>query len=843
MYDHVFFYFMQCVSPLGVEAGSELGGHISDVQSASSSPSVKSDISREDFMINHASCDSHSSLDVISHVSGDSHSSSDVWDCTNENIHTFEAIPPISLVTPTLFSNCHSTVHEYKYTLSHVTSELKPINSSESISSVGPFQLSGGMDDHTHIKDSTMTKEETLFDDLMMNSSEGGTERSHTGLGAGNSAVRFTFANQTLDMATNSTCTHMPVNSDSQTASDYMSRESSSDEGSTPRASPYTSPSGIRRWSVKKRQSYDYNDPDVVTPPNMHTWRQQSSSEFDRAIFPPSCFDPQRTIRHPVIQKNLDSCQELERSEFDQDSVEMARPNYQLRPNCQGVATEADTMLGGVEISNSIPLLSTEGRDAEMGGGLRFTTLEPGIPFHSSITIPQSSSTLNYRSHSFSKKSRSSSFSNLVRRTHSFGSTLRHIIHRRERSVSSDDSPLPSPRLKSKKQPCSPNSTTDVKNRQRTISQGYVSPESPPTSAVTCLMDELKVERRSLHIPHIHIDPSVTVDFGDLPISLGLAPIPSPILPPPAEFNGSSDGLERTSNRESSTEKSEEDLGGVERDRSIFSFFRKHKLGSRSATPTDQMRDDKRPDFNDPVDLADTTTESYEDSDELHSSNDMFSFDEVLKSYDQYASETGRTAQSSRQAKEVNRASFSPSVQERGKKKNKKMKKRHGYTVDNIDSETLKQVRLNLTRNEEMRNSSDSRVHKLAREYSQKIKERNRLIKRHSTVLEVSSEEVECIPRTPEPPRPEWLSQLRTRSRRISMDNLHVVRELKDSRAERDISFSEDFSHLEGENGNQSRHLGSLTCLDQHEWEEEIKIGKLKGWVRSLVAKFGKKET
>lgn len=189
------------------------------------------------------------------------------------------------------------------------------------------------------------------------------------------------------------------------------------------------------------------------------------------------------------------------------------------------------------------------------------------------------------------------------------------------------------------------------------------------------------------------------------------------------------------------------------------------------------------------------------------------------------------------------------------KKQKKKKKKRHGYTVANIDSDTMREVQKNLAQQEQARKCSDSRVHQLAREYSQKIKDKSKLQKKYSTVFE--DDEIDGI--FDEPGKPEWLSQLGLKKRQSSTGNVLDGAGLEDECSSTGSGEAHPLHLRQSDDdltGSLSHHLdvdrGSRTAQKHHTlshlqhhraWvEEEAKTGKLKGWVRSIAAKFGKKE-
>lgn len=770
--------------------------------------------------------------------------------------------------TPNSLTNSHSIMQDsngFRHTVSHMTShmisESKPAYSPDYVLSEERRPLSECGRGHTHRQASTVREGEFLFSELMTSSSNN-TEKNAALSGV--SALPSRFINQNLERA--KSCTYVRQTKPSTlTSGSFTSKGSFFDERHTPRASPYTSPSGIRRWSIRKRRSYDCNDPDEVTPltTNQCTHRQHSagvkyghdsspSPGSDRhTMFSLPPLNPQTAMHSPEDVQSLGPCpnEHQEHSELGEYDVGVVHRNRRV------AETEIAVLLGGEENSISI---NVAGNGEEM---LRPSRSTLDIPFHSSKSVVDT--------HTLSKNTHYSSFSSLVKRSHSFGSSLRHLIHRKDGSLSTGSSPHPSPKLKAK-QHCSPDSNIDVQNHRTTMSVASIAPLSPAVTYSIGGQDEL---------PHILVDPSITPYLGSVASSLAeAASIHSVILPPPTDFKGSLDCLERVSSQASSSGSDGDEHAEMAREEQpVASFFCKHQ-GTLYASAGDLIRKDKRSEYNGGGDTRREATLSDEGLD-LSSSNDMFSFAEVLACYDNYASETGETTRSLRQAKEVTLGTSSPlpssssplplsssplppsstsscSAQEGGnnQKRNKKIK-RHSYTVANIDSDTMREVRQNLARNEEAKDCSGSYVQKVAWEYSQKIKERNKGMRRHSTLFEESSEFTEDVSRIPEPDKPEWLSQLGGRNRRSSMTRMHIDSDMGDEGgaggigssspySQRCRDFSASYSQPSMVNGNQSGQQQSLAFADDHGLcaEEGGKKGKLKGWVRSLVAKFGKKD-
>ena len=139
--------------------------------------------------------------------------------------------------------------------------------------------------------------------------------------------------------------------------------------------------------------------------------------------------------------------------------------------------------------------------------------------------------------------------------------------------------------------------------------------------------------------------------------------------------------------------------------------------------------------------------------------NEKLSFNEVLQSYDDYASATGKTTRTN--AKERKKRSRSPSIPKQEKRK--KDRKRRSMTVATIDKATVlaaKEAMISHTSaTPEPRRRRVSKVQQLAREYSRRIKDQSSWFKRFSTVVEEPSEE------ETQEVEPEWLKELRKRKK------------------------------------------------------------------------------
>ncbi len=652
----------------------------------------------------------------------------------------------------------------------------------------------------------------------------------------------------------------------SNTLSDRVSRSSSMDEGSTPKASPYTSPSSIRRWSVKKRRSYDHNDPDEVptttkTSPYIRrhhsaSARSVSASSTGSDVFPLPILDPPTPFRNPVKVERL--------GPFPDENLEACEDDHSDDPHSKRNSAMSVGETSRTDYSTETLLTNSTSNDRPS-----HITPPPDMLFHTSDIAALAVSESTGKSPKKSKKS------SPVKRSHSFGSNKRiTILHRREGSLSTNNSPLPTQKFPADKVKESSGLSFVAKVMQRRHSRGSPAPVTPGSR-------EESIPGTPTEIPSIHIDASSKEDLAETGSTHSL------ILPPPAEFKSASDSANPS--RASSESREEEEVEIEKEEKSRFSFFRiKHhhnsnKHSSRSATPSDLIREDKRVDVTASmpghpliVTPVGPPRDSDMDNSPMRSSNDMMSFDEALESYDQYATHTGKTAHSAKQAKNVRDALnaapaslFPPSpspteevTKKEGKKKEKKKKKkRHGYTVANIDSDTMKAVQMNLATKEEARKSS---VHQLAREYSQRIKERTKVHKKHSTVFE--DDEADAIFQDPFR-KPEWLAQLGMKKRQSSTGNIVDMNAVEDDdhsstgsgadaieptslqqsmRTDREsAAYHGALNHRGGRaSSQQQQQRHTLSHMHQHRaWvEEEAKTGKLKGWVRSLAGKFARKE-
>jgi hypothetical protein len=244
----------------------------------------------------------------------------------------------------------------------------------------------------------------------------------------------------------------------------------------------------------------------------------------------------------------------------------------------------------------------------------------------------------------------------------------------------------------------------------------------------------------------------------------------------------------------------------------------------------------------------------------------MMSFEDALDTYDRYASETGKTARSGKHEAADGHGTPSPDGKKKKRGKSKK-KKRHGYTVANIDADTMREVK-RVTDEEERRqrkSSENSKVQQLAREYSQRIRERSKGMTRYSTVVE------EPKPAMLYPAKPVWLTDLQDRRQQlsVSMGHHNSLENLLNCRTDDDtsststsstsVSIGDDVSGKATAEGGahktkvkrshtMSSDIKHGLLFDGAEFREHVgeedrqKKQRFRGWVKSLAAKFSKKE-
>ena len=230
--------------------------------------------------------------------------------------------------------------------------------------------------------------------------------------------------------------------------------------------------------------------------------------------------------------------------------------------------------------------------------------------------------------------------------------------------------------------------------------------------------------------------------------------------------------------------------------------------------------------------------------------NERLSFDEVLRSYDHYASATGKTARTKPKEKKM---------QSRSSRKEK-------VSIDRATVLAAKEAVIShASITPELPRKSVSRVQQLAREYSRWLKEHQEgsWFKRFSTAVEVSE------------PEPDWLTELRERrksagsSQESNNDLTAQMSELemplgpqsmkgtfrslvedtaKSSSlprldpAQSSMALMAEHAKNEGCSKQLPRSQSTDTELDQIATPDPVEVerkGGLKGWVRSIVVKFG----
>ena len=670
------------------------------------------------------------------------------------------------------------------------------------------------------------------------------------------------------------------------------------DENSTPRASPYTSPSTIRRWSVSKRRSYDISDPEDSTPkasPFIHR-HQSANAHFvvppphpvsgEEVPFVEPILDPPTPFRTPFPVESVRPCPD-EDSELgvdpswadqdtsgnqdtsgdqdtllcsDQDIVSWNDQDDQhinqdiLPPTYQDTSppSNRDTISYSDQDNYQDTLQSSD-------SDLQLPVFESPLRSHptaKSKTLPPNMSFEDIRVFMAIDKVKSMS-TNSVQRSRSFGNRAK-IVHKRAGSLSTDNSPLPSPIFTKKgrgKEPRHSTSSPSIRHQH-----GTTTPRGSPAPSVAMvgLISTTRTTPELQDIPLIHVNPNLRQvgDTGDT------------MLPPTAGFEDAT--TERSSSRASSTSR---EVGANEResvereDRSLLSFLRlKSRKGSRSATPGDLTMDERKQDSSresspgpaatpmttptTTMSLATPTTAQPTTSES--SPNDMMSFEDALDTYDRYATKTGKTARSARREAVEDPNTASPDVKKK-KSKKKSKKKRHGHTVANIDADTMREVKRMTEDGEERRRkaSDNSKVHQLAREYSQRIKDRSKGIARYSTVVE------EVVAPVLYPVKPVWLTDLQERrqqsttpaERHNSLEDIlsRGTDEDTSSTSASSVSIGDDVpangkSHTIGGGKNHGLLFEGAVFQEQAGEEEGQKKQRFKGWVRSLAARFGKKE-
>ena len=223
--------------------------------------------------------------------------------------------------------------------------------------------------------------------------------------------------------------------------------------------------------------------------------------------------------------------------------------------------------------------------------------------------------------------------------------------------------------------------------------------------------------------------------------------------------------------------------------------------------------------------------------------NEDLSFDEVLQSYDHYASATGITTRTKPKARNIPFGSPNISI-------NKKRKKdrRRSMTVATIDAATVsaaKEAMISaVSSTPEPSRRRVSKVQQLAREYSRRIKDHQKghWLKRFSTVTEEAPDEDSLSD------KPDWLVFLQKKK---STESNHE--EQSNKKSDIDVRKTRSLARLESEQSAmalmEESDLHSIPHSHSTDFEldrvatpdpvELHKKGGLRGWVKSIVVKFG----
>ena len=359
-----------------------------------------------------------------------------------------------------------------------------------------------------------------------------------------------------------------------------------------------------------------------------------------------------------------------------------------------------------------------------------------------------------------------------VFRRHSFSSDRkRTTVHQRQESRSMEASPQSTPKVKRSDR--STNGSLSVANNTIQGDINYTSVQAPHI-----LRD----------IPTINIESCSESD---------LTPIQNPdsvILPPPIEFMDQKNQSLPTSPTKSPDVCTNED-------------DRNHDSHATSDLEKEQV----------------TVITPYESN-----PNEVLSFTEVLATFDDYASTTGKTTKSTKPT--VKLRSRSPEA-----KRRKEKKKKRSQTISMIDADTMNQVKEELARRSDDKPSdslrlpeqkSDSKVHKLAREYSRKIKDqKGGIFKRFSTVVEEPLSSTGMS-------EPEWLQLLKEQKKRSTQGKPYTAEpELPEHNPQ---SVPSEVAALTGSLKRTKSRVKDYSDYD----EDQQRKGGFKGWVRSLVDKI-----
>lgn len=250
-----------------------------------------------------------------------------------------------------------------------------------------------------------------------------------------------------------------------------------------------------------------------------------------------------------------------------------------------------------------------------------------------------------------------------------------------------------------------------------------------------------------------------------------------------------------------------------------------------------------------------TVIPPYEDNPE-----ESLSFDEILASFDRYASATGKTTKQRSQRKEKIRL---PSPEPKPRNKIHKRRTPRSLTISSIDADTMKAVQEALQEKKESppppRPRANSKVNQMAREYSRRIKDHQRrgVFKRYSTVVEEPSETNNDHSIVTKGPIWHEHSKERRTSRTLSpssqeepLSSPHLSQDDKQAactRVQVEVSpklqvldTPEDSPHHSSKSRAQSHthHPGVHNNKVNFDEAEFHKRGGFRGWVKSLVDKF-----
>ena len=416
------------------------------------------------------------------------------------------------------------------------------------------------------------------------------------------------------------------------------------------------------------------------------------------------------------------------------------------------------------------------------------TTIDPPTPFRYVSPEPYIDQT---SSETFSTMALPKGKSSVLRR-HSFSSDRkRNPVHHRQESRSMETSPQ---------------STPIVKRSDRVTSASLIVAEVQGDSNTTIQTPHIsaaQLEPSMSDIPTINIESASETDLTPMQNQNSI------ILPPPIEFMDKENRLIHDNfplHSPTSPTKSLDTCVVDEEDRSNHNQL----FDTTKELETDQI----------------TVVTPYESN-----PDEVVSFTEALASLDDYASTTGKTTKSSKST--VKLRSRSPEAKRRKEKKKKRSK-----TVANIDADTMNQVKEELARRSHDKVSlpeqkSDSKVQKLAREYSRKIKDhqRSRIFRRFSTVVEEPLSNVSSTGIS----EPEWLQDLREQKKSNTPPEASSSSLAELQSAEHNPqSISLETAALTGSLKRTKSRVRDHSDFDE---DHQRKSG-FKGWVRSLVDKI-----